>query len=180
MISTYHNLQIGTRQKYDRLTYKPSIVLDYNKSMGGVDRKDQYLSAQPLERSRNHIWYKKLFRHLFNTAVFNCFVIYNSNTGHKTSHRSFRRVLAEELIKVHRQLDPTTETRLIVKAPTRPRDHSTRPVVEHDHFPVRTGTNRSRCWICSRYKKNTRTSWKCIECDVNLCIDNCFRTYHKP
>lgn len=39
MITTYHSLQIGTSNKYNRTTYKPSIVLDYNKQMEGVDRK---------------------------------------------------------------------------------------------------------------------------------------------
>lgn len=80
MISAYHSLQIGTSNKYNRTTYKPSIVLDYNKYMGGVDRKDQYLSAHDIERVRNRVWYKKLFRRLFNVAVFNCYVIYHTKT----------------------------------------------------------------------------------------------------
>ncbi|XP_026731069.1 piggyBac transposable element-derived protein 4-like [Trichoplusia ni] len=72
LISTYHHLQIGNRQKYNRLTFKPSVVLDYNKSMGGVDRKDQYLSAQLLERVKNKIWYNFSFAFLillFSTVL---------------------------------------------------------------------------------------------------------------
>ncbi|KAJ8737071.1 hypothetical protein PYW07_000342 [Mythimna separata] len=78
MISTYHHLQEGIQNKYNRLTYKPKIVLDYNMSMGGVDRKDQFLSAQPVERLRNKVWYKKIFCRLLNTAIFNAYVIFSS------------------------------------------------------------------------------------------------------
>ncbi|XP_045508881.1 uncharacterized protein LOC123704546 [Colias croceus] len=157
MISTYHKLEIGTRTKYNRTAFKPSVVLDYNKNMGGIDRKDQYLSAQPLERVRNRVWYKKLFRRFLNAAVFNCFVIYSSK--HKISHRQFRTVLAESLLKTYRQIDLTTETRHITR--TRTTGSTTtetqqnvvanlrhRPTVESDHFPVhadpRTHTQQNR------------------------------------
>lgn len=187
LISTYHRLQIGTRQKYNRLTYKPDIVLDYNKSMGGVDRKDQFLSAQPLERVRNKIWYKKLFRRLFSTAIFNSFIIFNSANS-KISHRQFRTTLAEDLLKVHRLIDLTMEPRLITSrtalttttmtAQPRPNLDSNRPKLEHRHFPVRTGFKQSRCWMCAQRKVTAKTVWKCLECNINLCIEGCFMEYH--
>lgn len=189
MISTYHNLQIGNQNKYNRLTYKPNIVLDYNKSMGGVDRKDQILSAQPLERLRNRVWYKKLFRRLYNAAIFNCFVIFSS-FHQKISHRQFRTVLAEDLLRRHRKIDLTTEyrrlnirsnttgqvTTTLVKRNTRHKTQA-RPTVDSNHFPIRTGSKNTCCWMCP---KKTRTIWKCEECDVNLCIEGCFKAYHKP
>lgn len=206
MISTYHSLQIGTSNKYNRMTYKPSIVLDYNKNMGGVDRKDQYLSAQNIERVRTRVWYKKLFRRFFNVAVFNCYVIYHTKHP-KMSHRQFRTILAEGLLKTYRHIDLTTESRLI----TRPCGRQTtnmmmttmtttttttttttirrntkftlmnRPIVDGNHFPMRTTAKRGRCWWCSNKQKVlTRTVWQCIECGVYLCIIGCFRDFHKP
>ena len=189
MISTYHNLQIGKQDKYNRLTYKPSIVLDYNRSMGGVDRKDQFLSAQPMERLRNRIWYKKLFRRLYNAAIFNCFVIFSS-LHQKISHRQVRTVLAEDLLRRHRKIDLTTESRrlnirsnttghvttTLIRRNTRHKTQA-RPMVEANHFPIRTGSKNTCCWMCP---KKTRTIWKCEECDVNLCIEGCFKAYHKP
>ncbi|XP_046965005.1 piggyBac transposable element-derived protein 4-like [Vanessa cardui] len=189
LISTYHNLQIETTDKYNRLTYKPSIVLDYNKTMGGIDRKDQFLSAQPVERVRNRVWYKKLFRRLYNVAIFNCFVIFSS-VHRKISHRKFRTVLAEDLLKRHRQIDLTSESRHLnvrsnttgqvvttVNRPTVRHKTQARPIVDSNHFPVRTGSKNTCCWMCP---KKTRTIWKCEECDVNLCIEGCFKAYHKP
>ncbi|XP_050680468.1 piggyBac transposable element-derived protein 4-like isoform X2 [Leptidea sinapis] len=187
MISTFHNLQIGTSDKYNRLTYKPSIVLDYNKTMGGIDRKDQFLFAQPIERLRNKIWFKKLFRRLYNSALFNCFVIF-SGVHQNISHRKFRTVLAEELLLRHRHIDLTTEYRLFsvrarsaqvtskVRSNLRHRTQS-RPTVDSNHFPIRTGSKYTVCCMCP---KKSRTIWKCEECDVNLCIEDCFKLYHKP
>ncbi|VVC86945.1 unnamed protein product, partial [Leptidea sinapis] len=187
MISTFHNLQIGTTDKYNRLTYKPSVVLDYNKSMGGIDRKDQFLSAQPIERLRNRVWYKKLFRRLYSSALFNCFVIF-SGVNQKISHRKFRTVLAEELLLRHRQVDLTTECRLfsvgkrtgqVTLTARRNIRHKTqsRPTVDSNHFPIRTGSKYTVCVMCP---KKSRTIWKCEEFDVNLCIEDCFKMYHKP
>lgn len=187
MISTYHHLQVGTHDKYNRVAYKPQIVLDYNKSMGGVDRKDQFLSAQPIERARNKVWYKKLFRRLFSTAIFNCFVIFASHNRNIT-HRQFRIILAEELLRLHRQVDLTREPRLTFNRPSmgqmavtnsRQSDTSKRPMVEHDHFAFRTEKAKFRCWMCAQRKVDRRTVFTCIECNVSLCIDVCFRAYHK-
>ncbi|CAK1591668.1 unnamed protein product [Parnassius mnemosyne] len=181
MLSTYHALQIGTRQKYDRLTYKPKVVLDYNKCMGGVDRKDQFLSAQPMERVRNKIWYKKVFRRLFNCAIFNCFILFKT-ANPNVSHRQFRTTLAEDLLKLHRHIDLTTEPRLVnLRTGLTKRSKTTttsRPKVEHRHFPIKTGFKQSRCWLCARRKVAARTIWKCLECDKNLCINGCFIEYH--
>ena len=181
MISTYHHLQVGTQTKYNRLTYKPKIVIDYNMSMGGVDRKDQFLSAQPVERLRNKVWYKKVFSRLLNTAVFNAYVIFSSQNP-KISHRQFRTILAEDLLKIHRRIDLTTEPRLYASK-TRPGQltiHTNeRPKVDHDHFPARSGLKKARCWMCTRHKKDTRTIYKCIQCNISLCVEGCFREYHK-
>ncbi|CAG4992856.1 unnamed protein product [Colias eurytheme] len=76
LISTYHDGVVGGAKKYGRFKYKPNVVLDYNRSMGGVDRKDQLLSAFPMERIRNSIWYKKFFRRLLNVTLMNAHIIY--------------------------------------------------------------------------------------------------------
>lgn len=178
MISTYHHLQIGTQDKYNRLTYKPNIVLDYNKSMGGVDRKDQLLSAHPVERLRNRVWYKKVFCRLFSTAIFNAFVFFSTKNP-KINHRQFRTVLAEDL-RLHRRIDLTTEPRIITnKTRQLTTRTNSRPTVDHDHYPARSDLKKPRCFMCTRRKRDTRTIWKCLQCNVSLCIEHCFREFHK-
>ena len=46
---------------------KPTIVQDYNNTMGGVDRMDQMLSNYPVTRNRQR-YYVKLFRHLLDLS----------------------------------------------------------------------------------------------------------------
>ncbi|KAI8422319.1 hypothetical protein MSG28_006194 [Choristoneura fumiferana] len=36
MISSYHKVEVGGKEKYGKYKYKPQAVLDYNKSMGGL------------------------------------------------------------------------------------------------------------------------------------------------
>lgn len=95
MISTYHPLQVGTSDKY-----KPAFILDYNRSMGGVNRKEKFLASQPCERQKKGVWHNKIFRRLCNAALFNCHVLFPSNAQNsKISHRDFRVMLAEALLE---------------------------------------------------------------------------------
>lgn len=98
LISTYHDGVVGGTEKYGRFKYKPTVVLDYNRAMGGVDRKDQLLSAFPIERERNIVWYKKVFRRFLNVTLMNAHIIFS--TRQKCSARDFRRQVAEGLVKV--------------------------------------------------------------------------------
>ncbi|GLV38146.1 hypothetical protein CBL_10113 [Carabus blaptoides fortunei] len=54
LLSTVHNPQMEARKKSDRegnAICKPKVVIDYNDTMGGVDRLDQHLhDTQPRER----------------------------------------------------------------------------------------------------------------------------------
>ena len=72
MLSTYHKGGVGGKEKYGKYKYKPEIVLDYNLAMGGVDKKDQLLSAFPIERVRNLVWYKKVFKTSFKCHIIEC------------------------------------------------------------------------------------------------------------
>lgn len=102
MISTFHQVKIGGIEKYGYYKYKPQVILDYNLSMGGIDHKDQMLQAYPIERVRNIIWYKKLFRRLLNVSVHNSFVMFNHNRTQVIGNREFRLQLAKELLQMCR------------------------------------------------------------------------------
>ncbi|KAH9633051.1 hypothetical protein HF086_000411 [Spodoptera exigua] len=56
MISTYH----GNGQQTTRGSTKSILILDYNIMMGGVDKKDQLLAMNPVERKRTKVWGKRL------------------------------------------------------------------------------------------------------------------------
>jgi hypothetical protein len=90
MISMYHSHETRTITVRGKEVVKPISALDYNKSMIGVDLKDQLLHSYLIERKQMNKWYKKLFRRLLNTSILNAMIIYKSNTGRSIDQLSFR------------------------------------------------------------------------------------------
>ncbi|KAJ8728606.1 hypothetical protein PYW07_006302 [Mythimna separata] len=160
LISTYHKEEVGGKEKYRDFKYKPKVVLDYNLSMGGVDKKDQLLQAVPIERVCNLIWYKKLFRRLLNVSIHNAFVMYSKSGLNKMAQRQFRVLLADEIMQRFRP------------------PQIARPLRAASHFPAKTNVRKSRCKWCVLKKVDTCTAYKCDTCNVNLCIIGCFKDYH--
>ncbi|CAL1272717.1 unnamed protein product [Larinioides sclopetarius] len=100
MLSTFHNadmMEVKGKKENSAVKMKPKAVLLYNATMGGVDRSDQCLSYYPVARNQQRKYYKKIFRHLLNQAVWNSFVIYKKNGG-SLNHIRFRMKLVERLI----------------------------------------------------------------------------------
>lgn len=167
MISTFHKVQVNGIKKYGYYKYKPQVVLDYNLTMGGIDHKDQMLHAYPVERIRNIVWYKKLFRRLVNVSIHNAFVMFNHNRTQALGNRDFRLQLAKEL------LDRSTP-----RALPRPLPSSASLPDLWMHFPVKTD-KKQRCKLCHAAKVRRSTTWRCNSCNVHLCFEGCYLQYHK-
>ena len=90
MISTYHSHDTRTVTVRGKEVAKPVSVLDYNKSMGGVDLKDQLLHSYLIERKRMNKWYMKLFRRLLNASILNSMIVYRNNKDKRIQQLSFR------------------------------------------------------------------------------------------
>ncbi|RVE54733.1 hypothetical protein evm_000500 [Chilo suppressalis] len=170
MISSFHPIEVGGIEKYGYYRYKPQVVLDYNLSMGGIDHKDQMLSAYPIERSRNIIWYKKFFRRLLNVSMHNTFVMFNHNRTHALGHREFRLQLAKQLLQTSRSAAPS----LSLAPAARPAPAA---CIRDMHLPAKN-TKKQRCKLCYVAKVQRSTVWRCNTCNVNLCIEGCYTVYH--
>lgn len=82
-----------TQKDGTRLDVKcPSIVADYNKHMGGVDRADQLRSTYGIIR-RSRKWWHRLFWGFLDIAFVNAFIIFNSQFE-KISTFEYRRAIA--------------------------------------------------------------------------------------
>lgn len=57
---------------------KPDVIINYNKNKTGVDRSDQIIAYYPFKKKQMK-WWKKLFFHLFMTAIANAFVLYRES-----------------------------------------------------------------------------------------------------
>ncbi len=150
---------------------KPTAVAEYNKYIGRVDRSDQILGTNSVNRKTKK-WYITVFQHFLDIAVLNSYIIHKelcaSQQQKHMSRQDFQEELSAQLLGV-------------------PLDGRPEKSASHDHFPVptnngqdksqRASMGRRQCTLCKR-----STPWKCEECNVGLCLQlerNCFREYHK-
>jgi len=100
MLSTVHDRATTTIRTYRGESERPTVVCDYNASLGVVDIADQMLVAYPMGGQRKTVWYKKFFRHLISQAVLNAYIIHSKMATRKLSHLDFRIGLVTKIIEV--------------------------------------------------------------------------------
>lgn len=101
MISICHFPNMSDTNKIHYLTkekiIKPQCVIDYNKTMGAVDKVDQILCN--LNSTRKCLkWYKKFFFHLLDLAIYNTFILYKYVTGRNLSFSKFHLHLIKQIL----------------------------------------------------------------------------------
>lgn len=184
LLSTLHDLTKVDVQKRNKVVSKPQVVIDYNDTMGGVDRVDQHLSDYALPRKRGKKYYKKLFFHLLDLALWNSFVMYKKSHGTKTALQYRMEVIRLMFEKYYRP-DANVSIRVgrpsTVQNPTR---------LTGRHFPeyipaTDKKANPTRvCALCAKVrdakgkKIRKESRYYCPNCNVPLCIVPCFRVYH--
>lgn len=185
MLSTYHDDRMTTVSTYRGEKEKPEVVVEYNRHMGAVDVADQMMVAYPVERKRKKVWYKKLFEHLLNQTLLNCYLLFKKqNPGSKCSHIDFRLQLITRLLAEHH--NPAELPRR-----GRPSHDLGNPLrLTERHFPKILAPNDGKanptrkCKVCCSHTdkdgKKTRkeTRYYCANCDVALCVTPCFELYH--
>ncbi|XP_037031053.1 piggyBac transposable element-derived protein 4-like [Bradysia coprophila] len=127
-------------------------------------------------------WYKKFFFHLVDMTVFNCNVMATIQSGQKCGLGKFRNELVRKLLSKYGQIQ--TPKQRIVSAASTPYP---KRLIDR-HFPSKIssdGSSRLRtrtCFVCSHSKRreNKRSSsrFECVDCNVGLCVSECFREYH--
>jgi hypothetical protein len=182
LLSTIHSCGVKSVSKRGKQKEKPVVVLDYNDTMGGVDRVDQHLADYPIPRKRGKKYYKKIFFHLLELAVWNSFVLYRKNGGGKV-HLEYRLELIEQLIEAYH---PDIVSPRVGRPPALP--HPRR--LTERHFPEmieateKKAHHSKQCYMCAR-KRDARgkkirkeTRYQCVQCNVSLCVIPCFRNFH--
>ena len=189
MLSTYHENNTTIVQKRQTQVEKPTCVHEYNDTMGGVDRVDQLIAPYCIPRQRLRKYYKKIFMVLLDLAILNLYHLYRIQTQ-ETSHDvktqlQFRIALARSLLEQNLQDNlPGHLVRI-----GRPSSEPTPARLVGRHFPsfILSSENKQfpvrRCFVCSHTEKETNRTrhesrYECSICDVELCVDPCFRIYH--
>lgn len=167
---------------------KPKTVLQYNKTMGGVDLADQQLYMYLAER-RTLKWTTKVAISLIGRAMVNAYLLYKGNSppARRLSRHLFFAAVAEAFVgnyrpqAVPRRRRSRAQMEASAAAPILPpslppREPSPWDIfVGHDlvHVP---GTRRRDC--VGHHPDRVRTRWQCSGCDLGMC-PGCFMQCHR-
>ncbi|GFW33505.1 piggyBac transposable element-derived protein 4 [Trichonephila clavipes] len=173
LISTIHNSEMIAVRSSREEKLKPKIVVDYNDTMGDVDRADQNLASYAIPRKYGKKYYRKIFFHIFDQCIWNSYVLYKK-IGDSKSQLQFRLDLVNEMvIKYHSESMGSKRGRPLLKTPLRLTErHFVKfiPPTENKEKPAR------KCFICCRKRDSDgkkirkETRYYCEKCDVGLTL----------
>ena len=146
---------------------KLAIVADYNRHMGHVDNSDRLANSYTASR-RTWKWTKKLFFHLLDLAIVNNYILLSSCGGKKISHRNFYLTLIREMLaRFGHEPRPSMPVERPAPASTNIRRLDTR----HNKDWPGCNSKQRRCRMCSARGVMRNVLFKCVKCEVTLCVD---------
>lgn len=162
---------IDDKGEIDEATNKPNIILDYNRTKGGVDTVDQMCTTYTTQRNTNR-WPLAIFFRILDIAGINSEIAYNSTKPLETPprRRIFLNDLGLSLIQDH------MEER--AKISTLPKDIAVFLSRYRTTAATINTVNRShsgRCHVCSAHKNN-KTTVTCDLCHKFACKEHCKKT----
>lgn len=170
-ISTeFGNSMVEFENRRHEVQQKPHPILEYNKYMGGVDKKDQMMAYYPFERKTLR-WNLKLGLHIFHMLLINSYHIF------KKYGPNSRMPLYDFRLHIIRQLLPVTRTAREL-APVRRTEH----VLGKNAATGSRKVSHRRCVICYKNKVRKETAYCCVTCPTKpaLCATGvCFSVHHE-
>ena len=169
-----------------KVVSQPKAIANYNKYMNAVDRSDQILATNNVNRKCMR-WWKTLFFHLIDIAVVNSFLLFKEHQAkfpdnvdlHRPSHYSlgdFREEIVRQLCDLP-ECDVPPVLSSVKPAPPRPSEFKT------VHIPRFTDVQR-RCVVCvkkGRGEFKVRSFCSAPQCEgkyMHVTTKNCFEEFH--
>ena len=169
---------LSSSQKPGVTNGKPTVVREYNKFLGGVDKADQHRSYYGVGHNSKK-WWRTVFSFVINVCLVQAWIAW-SNSPHlpdtkKYDHLGLRSKIASQLLagftSRKQQAGRRSNATVVVALES-----------IGNHKLVR-GTKR-KCRQCLESNKKTakgwgvQTSFMCKFCDAPLCRGACFRDFH--
>lgn len=186
MLSTAHNpadctsVQRRNKDGSKESVRCPKVVSVYNEKMGGVDHFDQFRERYEIGR-RSVKWWHRIMYFLIDLAIVDGFVLWKTpREKHKKQNQlPYRLRLARRLINGFcsrkRRGRPVNYCNKKKGRETVPDE--VRLIQVGRHMPKK-GPSFRRCKNCSSMQREKRTKITCTYCDVPLCLEPCFATFH--
>lgn len=169
----------------------PEIAVEYSNYMGGVDLSDQrkksYSFPHPAKK-----WYIHMYHYFVESCLNNSLITFNDlriYEREKVSALQFRWELIDGLLNLADILEHSD-----VRDMTRMPDSSYKEFVPANrrknaserltgrHFAEKVGGEKfcgGQCVVCrSTFKRRRQVKYKCPDCDVYLCPQECFKIFH--
>ena len=161
LFSTMHDQPEVDNTREDK---KPIMILDYNKTKGGMDTADQLVRVYSCKRMSRR-WPNIVFYNMLDISALNSYIIWmhlNPNFGEKKTHkrRLFLRQLASELI--HKHDEPASKRKLDTTSSTSSEGQR----------------KRARCSFCPR-AEDKKVRDKCEKCEKFICGNHLKQLCHK-
>lgn len=161
LLSTMHRVDA-----IDRTTGKPDMIIDYNRTKGGVDTVDKLCAAYNCARITRR-WPMVIFYGALNIAGINAYVIYKNNVQTKLGRGVFLENLGNQL------LEPHTKKRFYTK--NLPKTIKLRIGeiynITDEANEAPTNLVYGRCSYCSS-KKSRKTKYRCFKCKKFMCLEH--------
>ncbi|KAI4473362.1 hypothetical protein M0804_015378 [Polistes exclamans] len=158
MISTMHTAQFKTLITHGgaKVIHKPVCVLDYNNSMGAVDKADMVISTVN-STHKSLKWYRKFFFHLVDICVWNAYCLYKHKTKQPISMAKFHLQLIKEILEKYHEN---------ISRPHTIGNNNPLRLIER-HFPsvykAPGNKPRTRCVVCRANNRRRETRINIIE-----------------
>jgi hypothetical protein len=183
--------QAGGQRYMKKLVPRPTICKVYNKTMGGTDLADFFLSAYATSH-RAKRWQPRILFHCIQLAVVNAHIIYRNKNGLQHGSCKLLDFITLLLQQIAPKPAPTSQqSSYVPSAVLSSHNRSwwsahTQLRTQGQHFPdkfsrprpQREGETRQdpgrKCIYCCRKKVLTF----CKQCGVYLCIGRCFHEFH--
>jgi hypothetical protein len=178
MISNMHpKVEMETiTNKRGQPVYKPNTVLDYNRSMSGIDRSDQMMSYQTSLRKTIR-WYKKCAVHMLQVFLINAHYLYTEQAKDRpTEMKSLNLLEFREAVILALVGEDKREAKKKEKMP-RSQFHYLKPNAPTPKV-VMPCKDCEYCKTTGQKRKQSR--YFCAHCPTKpvLCVYPCFKEWH--
>lgn len=163
----------------DEETGKPRLILQYNRTKGGVDTMNQIIRTRTCKRKTRR-WTLRYMFGVIDMACHNAFILHKQNGGNMTRFK-FLKEIAENLTEpyMRQRLD---DPRITKKLKASIKIFLNLPPEEEAEVPQQPlGRPPGRCYICPR-RADRRAATYCTKCKRGVCglhrryvCTNCYR-----
>ena len=175
LVDTESTASVHSTQRYRKGgvsedVLKPGSIMEYNKTMNGVDRADQLIEPYDATR-KTYRWFHKCAVHFIQRLLLNAFILNNKYNEKKYDLLSFTKLTVTKLLL------ETGSGRLRAGVNRLPRTREQHYLIRIPRTEKKKNPTK-RCRVCAQSGTRKESRYMCNACSVALCMGDCFPKFH--